>query len=141
MKRLLVVQLIILSGVFSSLDAYSQPDLSTFRGPGKMDLVLQLSEETQSLLRSSMEEFREVNEPLFDEIAAAKSNLKNILSAPEFDQEAFNSEAMNMQELHSVLMAEKMQMFGEVAVQLSQEEREILVQLIPGKQDFHSNNF
>lgn len=136
MKRLLFIQIIMISGVFSSLAAYSQSDIGGFQGPGKMNLILQLSEETQSLLRSSMEEFRQVNEPIFGEIAVAKENLKSILSASEFDQEAFNSEASQLQELLGTLMSEKLQMFGEVADQLSQEEREILVQLIPNKSSY-----
>ena len=96
-----------------------------------MEALMELPPETQTLVLSTMKEVREENQGLREEIKATREAMKDALTAPTFDAEAYNANAEKLEGL----MAEKVSTFtdaiAKIAPELTQEEREVLAEMGP----------
>ena len=96
-----------------------------------MEALMELPPETQTLVLSTMKEVREENQGLREEIKATREAMKEALTAPTFDAEAYNANAEKLEGL----MAEKVGTFtdaiAKIAPELTQEEREVLAEMGP----------
>lgn len=96
-----------------------------------MEALMELPPETQTLVLSTMKEVREENQGLREEIKATREAMKEALTAPTFDAEAYNANAEKLESL----MAEKVGTFtdaiAKIAPELTQEEREVLAEMGP----------
>ena len=83
----------------------------------------ELSPETRSVIgRTYQSAFREIR-PLGDDARKARAALVKILSADEFDPDAFDKAAASIQNIRGEMSAIKIQATKDAAMQLSVEER------------------
>ena len=112
--------------------AFAMPPGGGPFGFEKLEAFSKLPADKQALVISTFSAVKEENEGLRDEIEAAHDKLKEILTAEEFDAQAFKQSSETLQ----TLMAEGFTSFtnalAELAPQLTQEERGILAEIGPG---------
>ncbi len=112
-------------------------------GKANMEAIMELPAETQTLILSTMKEVREENKGLREEVQTTREAMKEALTAPTFDAEAFNANAEKLE----TLMAQRFSTFtdavAKLAPELTQEEREVLAQIGPkgpgGRHDRNRN--
>jgi Spy/CpxP family protein refolding chaperone len=132
MKRHVILAAVLGLGLTASVTAFSMPPGGGHFAIDRLEEFSELSDETQALVLETFNSVREENEGLREEIKQAHEDLRDILTADEFDSAAFEAQA---EVLHS-LMTQGFESFtkaiAELAPQLTQEEREILASLAPG---------
>jgi len=132
MKRHFILAAVLGLGLTASIPAFSMPPGGGPFAIDRLEEFSELSDETQALILDTLNSVREENEGLREEIKQAHEDLRDILTAEEFDTAAFEAQA---EVLHS-LMTQGFESFteaiAELAPQLTQEEREILASLAPG---------
>lgn len=108
-------------------------------GRGNMEALMQLPVETQTLILSTMKEVREENQGRREEIRATREAMKEALTAPTFDEEAFKANAEKLETLMTQGFKSFTDAVAQIAPELTQEEREVLAQMGPksrhGKHD------
>ena len=100
-------------------------------GKAKMEALMQLPVEKQTLILSTIKEVKKENEGRREEIKATREAMIDALTAPTFDEEAFKANAEKLE----TLMAEGFRTFtaavAQIAPELTQEERKVLAQMGP----------
>ncbi|HSC35814.1 MAG TPA: periplasmic heavy metal sensor, partial [Thermodesulfobacteriota bacterium] len=91
-----------------------------------------LPADKQALVISTLSAVKEENKELRDEIEATHDKLKEILTAEQFDAQAFKENSEKLQTLMAQGFTSFSNAIAELAPQLTQEEREILAELGPG---------
>lgn len=131
MKKYLKIAAILGFGLTASIAAFAHPWGGGPGGMGKMNALMELPVDKQTLVLSAIKAVKDENAGLREEIKAARKNMKAVLTAPEFNAAAFKANADKLE----ALMAQGFRSFTdaviEVAPQLTQEEREILARLAP----------
>lgn len=101
-------------------------------GVEKLKAFSELPADKQKLIVDTLSAVKDENEGLRDEIKDTHEELRDILTAEQFDAQAFKETSEKLQ----TLMAQGFTAFNnavaELAPQLTQSEREILAQLGPG---------
>ncbi|MCI0480388.1 MAG: periplasmic heavy metal sensor [Candidatus Dadabacteria bacterium] len=101
-------------------------------GIERLEAFSKLPAEKQALVISTLSAVKEENEGLRDEIEAAHDKLKEILTAEQFDAQAFKEASGNLQTLMAQGFTSFTDAIAELAPQLTQDEREILAEIGPG---------
>lgn len=98
-----------------------------------------LSPQTRDLMRKMFMEKREKIKSNWKEMGEKKKAMEVILSAPEFDAQAFDTAVQDWQMFNSHVTQGKMEFFKSVMTQLPQEERiklaEKFVKILTGTHD------
>ncbi|MEQ9619789.1 MAG: periplasmic heavy metal sensor [Deltaproteobacteria bacterium] len=131
MRKYVIMAAISGLALTASIAVFAQPWTGSPEHGAKMELLLQLSPETQKLILSELETLREENAGLREEMKLTRNEMKAILTAAEFDEDAFKSSADKMHSLMNEMFATLTDTISEIAPQLTQQEREILARIAP----------
>ncbi len=101
-------------------------------GIERLEAFSKLPADKQALVVSTLSAVKEENEGLRDEIKAAHDKLKEILTAEQFDAQAFKENSDKLQSLMAQGFTSFSNAIAELAPRLTQDEREILAELGPG---------
>lgn len=99
----------------------------------KHTLLSQLPADKEMLFHQTMREVRQKTVGIRQQINGLKGEIKNILTAPEFDDALFLEKIKSLQELHRMIKETRNEAIIKLANQFTQEERTILAELIPQK--------
>lgn len=99
------------------------------RGFEKMEEFSKLPQEKQQLIINTMKTMKESRSEFREEMKAAKNEMKDALTAPEFDETKFLASAQKIEKLREQRRQMKIQSITEIAPQFTQEEREILAKI------------
>ena len=100
-------------------------------GIERLEAFSKLPADKQALVISTLSAVKDENEGLRDEIEAAHDKLKEILTAEQFDAQAFKDTSEKLQTLMAQGFTSFSNAIAELAPQLTQDEREILAELGP----------
>jgi uncharacterized membrane protein len=130
-KKYVVLVLIVAMSFFSAVSAYG----GKWGGNRhqRQELLSQLPADKEMLFHQTMREVREKTSGIHQQIKGLKAEIKNILTAPEFNDTLFLEKMKNIQELHRTMKEVRNEAIVKLAKQFTQEEREILAELIPQK--------
>ncbi|MEW6144435.1 MAG: periplasmic heavy metal sensor [Thermodesulfobacteriota bacterium] len=131
MKRNLVLTAVLGLFMTGAAAAIAMPHGGPF-GIERLEAFSKLPQDKQQLIISTLSAVKEENEGLRDEIEATHDKLKEILTAEEFDAEAFKENSEKLQTLMAQGFTSFSNAIAELAPQLTQDEREILAELGPG---------
>ncbi len=101
-------------------------------GIERLEAFSKLPPDKQALVISTLNAAKEENKGLRDEMEATHDKLKEILTAEQFDAQAFKENAEKLQTLMARGFTSFTNAIAELAPQLTQEERGILAELGPG---------
>jgi len=134
-KRLAVLVLIVAMSLCSMVYAYDGKG----RGdrPPRQILLNQLPVEKEMLFHKTMREVREKTANIREQIKELKTEINDILTAPEFNEALFLEKTKRVQELHKMIRAATDEAIVKLAKQFTQGERKILAKLIPQKNRYH----
>jgi uncharacterized membrane protein len=136
MKKWLVFSVLIVAmSVCSMVYAYDG------KGPGgrqaRHELLTQLPADKEMLFHQTMREVREKTASFREKMRDLRSEIYDILTAPEFNQALFLEKTKNIQEQHQMMREAKEKAITKLAGQFNQEERKILARLIHQKKRHH----
>ena len=131
MKRNLILTAVLGLLVTGAVAAIAMPPGGPF-GIERLEAFSKLPADKQALVISTLSAVKDENEGLRDEIKAAHDKLKEILTAEQFDAQAFKENSDKLQALMAQGFTSFSNAIAELAPQLTQEEREILAELGPG---------
>lgn len=95
--------------------------------------IAKLPAEKAEMVKETFDEMREERKALWKTHKAEREEMKSLMVAPEFNKSAFVSKAEKMAEKHKVMKVKKANRIADVATQLNQEERKILMEAMPRK--------
>ena len=137
MKRNLMLTVVLGLLMTGAAATFAMPGGGGPFGVEKLEAFSKLPADKQELIVSTLSAVKEEKKALRDEMKATHEKMKEILTAEEFDAQAFKENSDKLQ----ALMAEGFTSFtdaiAELAPQLTQEEREILAELGPGGRHHH----
>lgn len=129
MNRKFVAASVFFSILMLGVIAYS---ITVFgHGFKRLESFKSLPEDKQTLIIETMESVHEKNSGVKEEIQVTKEALMEMLTAPEFDEKAFQANVDKMNELHDKMFLSITSAIKDVAAQFTQEERQVLVDLLP----------
>lgn len=99
------------------------------KGFQKMEEFSKLPQEKQQLVIDTMKTMKEGKSEYWNEMKAAKKEMHEALTAPEFDEARFQASVQKMEQLRDQRKQMKIQAISELAPQFTQEEREILAKI------------
>lgn len=99
------------------------------KGFHKMEEFSKLPQEKQQLIIDTMKTMKEGKTEFREEMKAAKKEMKEALTAPEFDEAGFQASVDRIEQLRDQRKQMKVKSMMEIAPQFTQEEREILVKI------------
>lgn len=107
------------------------------RGPGKKafryELLGQLPAEKEMLYHKTMREVRENGSDLRSQIKALREDIREIMTADQFDEKHFREKTSQLEALQMKKHATMQEAIVILAKQFTADERKVLVQLLPGK--------
>lgn len=131
-RNLLVVSVLALMLGFS---------LSVFaKGFQKMEEFSKLPQEKQQLVIDTMKTMKEGKSEFREEMKAAKNEMHEALTAPEFDEAKFQESVQKMEQLRDQRRQMKIQAISEIAPQFTQEERQILARIFHNGKHGHGHH-
>lgn len=136
MQKTLVILVLMVAMSFCSMGYAYDGKGRGIRQP-RHDLLSQLPADKEMLFHQTMREVREKTVSIRQQIKELKAEIKNILTAPEFDDALFLEKIKSVQELHIMMKKARNEAIVRLAKQFTQEEREILAELIPQKHRPH----
>jgi Spy/CpxP family protein refolding chaperone len=99
----------------------------------KQKLLPQLPAEKEMLFYQTTREAREKNSAMRSQTKQLRREIKEILTADQFDEDLFREKTSSLEALHQEKHKAMQEAIITLAKQFTAEEREILVQLLPGK--------
>jgi uncharacterized membrane protein len=93
-------------------------------------LTAKLPPEKEKMFFSTLEKAHLENREVHKQIGEARERVLSILSAPEFDEAAYQVEATKLDKLHGLMMQRFANATQELAKQLNQEERKVLADFL-----------
>ena len=93
-------------------------------------LTAKLPPEKEKIFFSTLEKVHLENREVHKQIGEARERVLSILSAPEFDEAAYQVEATKLDKLHGLMMQRFANATQELAKQLNQEERKVLADFL-----------
>ena len=97
----------------------------------KLESFSKLPQDKQTLVVETMETVRTENKELKQQAREIKQAMKGVLTAPEFDAKAYQAYADQLQEIKVQMMTAKTGAIKELATQMNQQEREVLLEIMP----------
>ena len=97
----------------------------------KLEAFSKLPQDKQTLVVETMETVKTENKELKQQAKELKQAMKGVLTAPEFDANAYQAYADQIQALKVQMMTAKTEAVKELASQMNQQEREVLLELMP----------
>lgn len=97
------------------------------------ELLSQLTAESELLFHQTMRDAREKTVSLREQVKELRAEIKDILTAETFDEALFLERITSIHDLEQLMKATMDEAIVKLAKQFTQEEREILIQLIPHK--------
>lgn len=97
------------------------------------ELLSQLPEEKEMLFHETMREAREKGSKMRSQIKQLHGEIEEILTADQFDEKLFREKTSSLEALHKERHTVMQEAIVTLAKQFTPEEREILVQVLPGK--------
>ncbi|HVY54511.1 MAG TPA: periplasmic heavy metal sensor [Thermodesulfobacteriota bacterium] len=131
MKRNLVLTAL-LGLLITGAAAFAMPHGGGPYGIEKLKAFSELPADKQKLIVDTFSAVKEQNADLRDEIKATHEKLRDILTAENFDAQAYKETSQKLQTLMTQGFTSFNNAIAELAPQLTQSERQILVQLGPG---------
>lgn len=89
-------------------------------------LSVKLSPEKEKLFLDAMEKMRLENRVIRNQMKETRENIFSILTAPEFNETAYESESKKLLELRELMMQQLSNAMKDLSKQLNQEERKAL---------------
>jgi uncharacterized membrane protein len=132
MKRNFVLTAVLGLLMTGAVAAFAFPPGGGPFGIERLEAFSKLPADKQQLIISTLGAVKEENEGLRDEMEATRDKMKEILTAEEFDAQAFKENSEKLQTLMSQGFTSFSNAIAELAPQLTQDEREILAELGPG---------
>lgn len=132
MKRNLILTAVLGLLMTGAAATFAMPGGGGPFGVEKLEAFSKLPADKQALVISTLRAVKEENKELRDEIEATHDKLKEILTAEQFDAQAFKENSEKLQTLMAQGFTSFSNAIAELAPQLTQEEREILAELGPG---------
>lgn len=139
MKRAIAVT-VILTGISVASMAYAfggGPPHERGDRMSRHEILTKLSPDAEMLFHSTMRETREKTAGVRDEIRALHQEIKDIVTAPVFGEALFREKVKKVDYLREKKSSAMHEAVVKLAKQLTQEEREILVQLMPHRHGHH----
>ena len=106
----------------------------------KLEAFSKLPQDKQTLVVETMETVKTENKELKQQAKELKQAMKGVLTAPEFDANAYQSYADQIQALKVQMMTAKTEAVKELASQMNQQEREVLLELMPKGKKGHGKH-
>lgn len=131
MKRNLVLTAL-LGLLITGAAAFAMPHGGGPFGIEKLKAFSELPADKQKLIVDTFSAVKDENEGLRGEIEATHEKLRDILTAEQFDAQAFKETSEKLQTLMAQGFTSFNNAIAELAPQLTQSERQILAQLGPG---------
>jgi uncharacterized membrane protein len=132
--KMAVLALIIVMSVCSLAYAF---DGGRGRGPAKKgfqyELLAQLPAEKEMLFHQTMRDVRENGSELRSQIKALREDIREIMTADQFDEKLFREKTSQLEALQMKKHATMEEATVILAKQFTADERKILVRLLPGK--------
>jgi len=107
----------------------------------RLESFKSLPEDKQTLILDTMEKVRESNAGVREQIKVTKQSLMEVLTAPEFDEKAFQANVDKMNELHDQMFLSVTSAIKEIAPLFTQEERKALADIIPRGKTKHGKHY
>jgi len=89
-----------------------------------------LPKEKAKLVKKTMRSLHKETKKTRKQVRKTRKNINNIISAPEFDESAYDAEIKNLQELQAEIMKKFGKVTKELALQLEQDERKVIAELL-----------
>ncbi|MGI9533656.1 MAG: periplasmic heavy metal sensor [Thermodesulfobacteriota bacterium] len=122
-KKLLLASVLALTLGFS---------MTVFGSPfQKLEAFSKLPNDKQQLVVKTMEEVKDTNEELKQQIKDIRQSMKDVLTAQEFDADAYQAYANQIEALRAERFKSTTGAIKDLASQMNQEEREVLVDILP----------
>jgi Spy/CpxP family protein refolding chaperone len=134
MNRYVKLATVLGLGLTASIAAFASPwghGGHHGHGKAKMEAFMKLPVEKQTLILSTIKQVREENAGLREEIDTTRESLKEVLTAPSFDEAAFKANVEKLENLMTQGFRAFTDAVSQIAPQLTQEEREALAQMAP----------
>ena len=106
----------------------------------KLEAFSKLPQDKQTLVVETMDNVKTENKELRQQAREIKQAMKGVLTAPEFDANAYQAYADQYQALKVQMMTAKTGAIKELASQMNQQEREILLELMPKGKKGHGKH-
>jgi len=100
-------------------------------GPRHQEILNQLPAEKATLVRDTFRDARQRTTDIRDQLASLRNEVKDILSAPQFNEALYREKTAQMQALRAGMHDIMTGAVAALAVQLTQEERKVLAELVP----------
>ena len=97
----------------------------------KLESFSKLPSDKQTLVIETMETVHTENKELKQQAKEIKQAMKAVLTAPEFDAKAYQTYADQLQDIRIQMMTAKTGAIKDLASQMNQQEREVLVDILP----------
>lgn len=139
MKRAIAVT-VILTGISVVSMAYAfggGPPHERGDRMSRHEILTKLSPEAEMLFHSTMRDAREKTAGVRDEIKVLHREIKDIVTAPVFDENLFREKVKKVGDLRQKKHAAMQEAVVKLAKQLTQEERGVLVQLMSHRHGHH----
>jgi len=89
-----------------------------------------LPEEKAKLVKKTMRNLHKETKKTRKQVRKTRKNINKIISAPEFDISAYDAEIKKLQDLHAEIMDKFGKATKELALQMEQDEREVIAELL-----------
>jgi uncharacterized membrane protein len=106
----------------------------------KLESFSKLPQDKQTLVVETMETVHTENRELRQQAKEIKQAMKGVLTAPEFDANAYQSYADKLQGLKIQMMVAKTGAIKDLASQMNQQEREVLLEIMPKGKKGHGKH-
>jgi uncharacterized membrane protein len=129
--RILIISSLILNVLLIGIIIGSMSDRlfrKDFPGRKPPELGLKLSPDKEKLFSDTMEKAFRENDHIRKQMDEARERVLLILSAPEFDEAAYQAETAKLEELRGVMMQRFADATKELAKQFNQGERKVLAE-------------
>ncbi len=106
----------------------------------KLESFSKLPNDKQTLVIETMESVHDQNKELRQQAQDIKQAIKDVLTAPEFDANAYQAYADQLQDLKIQMMVAKTGAIKDLASQMNQQEREVLLEIMPKGKKGHGKH-
>ena len=89
-----------------------------------------LPKDKAKLVNKAMRSLHKETRKTRKQVKKTRNNINEILSAPVFDENAYNTEIENLQKLQSEIMEKFSSVTKDLALQLEQDERKVIAELL-----------
>ncbi len=131
-KTVLTISIILnvlLLGVLIGMSADDYKDHRNRRAEFR-SAVDKLPADKSKLVKKTMRGLHKETRKTRNEVRKTRNNINKIISAPEFDGSAYDKEIENLQRLQSEIMYKFGKVTKKLAVQLEQDERKVIAELL-----------